>query len=224
MVSQLGSPAEESSRSRESILDAAAQAFTKKGFSGARVDAVARAGGVNKAMIYYHFGSKQGLYRAVLLRLFSNVLDEVERLRAADLSPEEKLGALYGRITRHFADRPALPQIMLREILAGGEAMDAEASHTLGVVLGFVADTIQAGVRTGALRDVHPFLLHITIMGPLLLHFAGRTFRERVLPREAPQLQPPMDEDVLAHLLEVLDRTLAPATRTLHANSPRNTK
>ena len=185
------------------------------GFSGARVEAIARLAHANKAMIYYHFGSKQGLYRAVLLRLFSSVVAEVERLRAGDLTPEQKLGALYGRIARHFGNQPALPQIMLREMLAGGKAMDLEASRTLGVVLGFVAETIEEGVRAGALRPVHPLLIHITMMGPLMLHFAGRSFRDRLLPREMPQLSPPGDEDVVAHLLGVLDRSLAPSRNKL---------
>ncbi len=195
------------------------------GFSGARVEAIATLADANKAMIYYHFGSKQGLYRAVLRRLFANILEEVERLRAADLAPEEKLGALYGRITRHFGDRPALPQIMLREVLAGGKAMDAEAARTLGVVLGFVTETIQEGVRTGSLRNVHPLLVHTTMLGPLMLHFAGRSFRERLLPLQMPQISPPKDEEVLAHLLEVLDRTLTPPLRnSSHTATIRNTK
>ncbi len=183
------------------------------GFSGARVDEIARRAKANKAMIYYHFGSKQGLYKTVLLRLFGDVLLEIERLKASDASPEKKLKALYTRVAAHFAEKPALPHIMLREILAGGKGMDAEASRTLFVILSFVKDTVAEGARTGAFPSVHPVLLHMTMLAPLMLHFAGASFRERVLKREMPGLPPQKGEDMLNHLLGVLDRTLAPVQK-----------
>jgi AcrR family transcriptional regulator len=49
------------------ILAAATQAFVALGPAGARVDAIAAAAGVNKRMLYHHFGDKQGLYQAVLV-------------------------------------------------------------------------------------------------------------------------------------------------------------
>ncbi len=210
MVSQQGATTEGPGTSRGSILEAATNVFMEVGFSGARVDEIARRARANKAMIYYHFGSKQGLYKAALLRLFGNVLAEVKRLKESDLSPEGKLRALYTRIARHFSEQRALPHIMLREILAGGRSMDVEASHALGAILGFVKETVAEGTRTGAFRSVHPLLLHVTMLGPLMLHFAGASFRERLLPRELPGLAPPSNDDVLVHLLAVLDRSLAP--------------
>ncbi len=55
---------------RERILQAALREFADKGPSGARVDAIARDSGVNVRMIYYFFGSKDGLYQAVLRSIF----------------------------------------------------------------------------------------------------------------------------------------------------------
>ncbi len=53
-------------RTRDKILAAATAEFSAKGIAGARTDAIARRAGVNKRMLYYCFGSKQALYRAVL--------------------------------------------------------------------------------------------------------------------------------------------------------------
>jgi AcrR family transcriptional regulator len=198
------------SGSREAILESATEAFMESGFSGSRVDQIAARAGANKAMIYYHFGSKQDLYRAVLLRLFENILGEIDRLRGSDLAPGERLRAFYTRVVRHFTERKALPHVMLREILAGGGAMDAEATRALGAIMGFVSETLEDGVRKGIFRPVHPLLLHLTIIGPLLVHFAGASFRDRMLPREMPGLAPPTHEEMLAHLLQVLDRSLSP--------------
>jgi TetR/AcrR family transcriptional regulator len=53
-------------RTKRKILDAAAAEFAAKGFSGARVDAIAKAAGVNKQLITYYFDGKEGLYRSVV--------------------------------------------------------------------------------------------------------------------------------------------------------------
>jgi AcrR family transcriptional regulator len=59
--------------SPDRILAAAAAEFAERGFAGARVDRIARRARVNKAMIYYHFASKQRLYR-VLATLWPQAL------------------------------------------------------------------------------------------------------------------------------------------------------
>lgn len=52
-------------RSRQRILDAAAEAFSERGFAGARVAQIAKRAGVNAQLITYYFGGKQGLYEAL---------------------------------------------------------------------------------------------------------------------------------------------------------------
>jgi len=204
--------------SRESILDSATEVFMESGFSGARVDEIARRARANKAMIYYHFGSKQDLYRAVLLRLFGDVLAEIARLKATDAPPREKLRALYTRVAAHFETKRALPHIMLREILAGGRSIDAEASRTLFVIVSFVADTIREGVRSGEFREVDPLLLHMSVLAPLMVHHVGDSFRERILPREMPGVAAPSNDAMLRHLLATLDRSLAPMSPVLSSS------
>jgi TetR/AcrR family transcriptional regulator len=210
MVSQHRPTPPDPIASHTAILTAATEAFQDHGFAGARVDQIALRAKANKAMIYYHFGSKLGLYRAVLLHLFGDVLAEVERLRQSDAEPREKLHALYTEVAQHFARKPALPHIMLREILAGGKSMDSDVARTLVVIVSFVSETIQEGVRRGQFHKVHPLLLHMSVLAPLLVHSAGSAFRERVLAREVPGGAVPTSDDMLRHLLELLDRSLVP--------------
>lgn len=55
-------------RTRERILSAALKEFAAKGFAGARVDFIARCAAINKRMLYHYFGSKEGMFKAVLRR------------------------------------------------------------------------------------------------------------------------------------------------------------
>src|SRR5215210_8974422 len=66
-------------RTREDILNVATEEFASVGFSGARVDMIAERTSTSKRMIYYYFGSKEGLYLAVLEKVYGE-------LRAAEMS------------------------------------------------------------------------------------------------------------------------------------------
>jgi len=81
-------------RTRERILRAARREFVAKGFAGARVDAIARAAGVNKRMLYHYYGDKEGLYRATLHEGIATNLDLVA---AAPADPADLLPFLFAR-------------------------------------------------------------------------------------------------------------------------------
>jgi len=52
--------------SRRLIVAAARAEFSAHGYAGARVDTIARRAGVNKQLLFYYFGSKQGLYQSII--------------------------------------------------------------------------------------------------------------------------------------------------------------
>jgi AcrR family transcriptional regulator len=69
---------------KQAILEAAIAEFSTKGFSGARVDSIARTAQSNKQLIYYYFDSKVGLYEAVLGHLIAR---SSERMDAGNPHP-----------------------------------------------------------------------------------------------------------------------------------------
>jgi AcrR family transcriptional regulator len=196
--------------SQDSLLNAATRVFMESGYAGARVDDIARRAKANKAMIYYHFGSKKGLYRAVLQRLFSATVEKIERLSAEEHDPLQRLRALYTLMARLFAEQPALPHIMMREVLSGGRGMDREAARALAAIIASVRSALEQGTASGAFRPLDPLLVHIGMLGPLVLYFASQPFRERLLPLTDLGLRQPAPEAVVAHLCDLLERGLSP--------------
>src|SRR4051794_3354479 len=75
-----GKPSRDAEATRRSILDAAGCEFADKGLSGARVDAIALRAGTTVRMIYYYFGSKDGLYRAALERAYRTMRETEQAL------------------------------------------------------------------------------------------------------------------------------------------------
>src|SRR3982751_3360398 len=65
--------ANDAQRSKADILAGATEEFATHGLSGARVDAIAERTRTSKRMIYYYFKGKEGLYRAVLDKAYSEI-------------------------------------------------------------------------------------------------------------------------------------------------------
>jgi AcrR family transcriptional regulator len=82
---------------KDRILDAGERLFAELGFAGASLRAVTEAAGANVASVNYHFGSKEGLLRAVVRRAMKSVNEERRRL-LDEMGP----GATAEEIVRAF--------------------------------------------------------------------------------------------------------------------------
>ena len=106
--------------SRAKLLAAAAEEFARHGPRGARVAGIVRRAGVNERMIYHHFGSKDGLYQAVMLDqgagLRERWLPHLDRALAAD-SPREGLRLAYLGYFLAFHAHPLFGALLVHEAL-----------------------------------------------------------------------------------------------------------
>src|SRR3954463_2442137 len=74
---------------RERLIRAAAQLFAEKGFEGASVKELAQEAGVNVSLVSYHFGGKEGLFKACLEQFGKEGLGIAERVLTPPSSAEE---------------------------------------------------------------------------------------------------------------------------------------
>jgi AcrR family transcriptional regulator len=96
--------------SRSAILAAAAEEFAERGYDGTRMEHVADRAGFNKALVYKHFASREGLFEAVLDALFAK-RQEIRRQL-----PENVGDILVAWSRANFAD-PAFCKLIMREAL-----------------------------------------------------------------------------------------------------------
>jgi TetR/AcrR family transcriptional regulator len=194
--------------SRQSIFKAAAAEFASEGFAGASVDRIARAAGLNKAMIYYHFASKADLYRHVLDDMFSAVEAGVRRLATSGESPEARIRSFVESIALEAEARPHFPPIWCREIADGGTRLDNELVGRLGGILKTLAAIIRDGVAAGQFTPVPALLVHAGIVGPLVFYYATGGLRLRI-DRAGVSGASGFDRDeVIAHIQRVALATL----------------
>ena len=80
-------PSSRSDQTRETLILAALQVFGRYGFDGASTRAIAKAAGVNLALIGYHFGGKRGLYLAVFEHIGRQMQQRMVPVAAAKPTP-----------------------------------------------------------------------------------------------------------------------------------------
>ena len=175
-----GTAAPASGRGREAILDAAARVFAAKGFGGARVDEIALAAGVNKAMLYYHVGGKEALYGAVVARVLDGVAARLSDVLASDAPPEERFRALVHAVGRAARDVPEFPVLILREVADGGEHLPPEVLRRIAGVFGAFRSVLADGRSEGTFGPANPLLTHLIVGGSLVFLAASRPLRERL--------------------------------------------
>ena len=192
-------PTRPSIDSYAAIFQAAAVEFAEQGYEGAGVERIAARARVNKAMLYYHFGSKRALYLDVLRDMFRAVAARARAIADGPGTATEKLDTWIATIVAEAALRPWFPPMMLRELASGAPRLDPDTFALMNSVYGAVRDVIVQGQQEGAFRDADPLLTHMTIMPPILIFFA----RQRVLARNtvADGLAAPRDlDDFVRHI------------------------
>ncbi len=160
---------------RRRLLDAGRRAFARQGLDGARVEAIAREAGVNKALINYHFRGKLGLYREVLAEELAAASRDLAAALSSERDPVRRLGAWPQALSALLAARPELAPLLLGERLRGGEAL---SGGERGPGADLLAATITAGAEAGRLRAVDAAALQELLLGALLLAGLGEE-RER---------------------------------------------
>jgi len=165
--------------SRARIWAAAADEFAARGFDGAKVDRIAAAACVNKAMIYYHFASKAGLFNAILHDTFAAIAEAARGVVAAGGTPETQLRAYVQAIAGVAEERPFFPPVWLREVAEAGRHLDPTVARHFEEVLSVLGGILRSGVAAGTMRPANPFLVQLGIAGPLTLFLASRPLRAK---------------------------------------------
>jgi AcrR family transcriptional regulator len=137
------------------LLDAAQAVFGEAGLQAASLRAIARRAGCDPALIYYHFASKEALFKALLERRFPAIRREVERLaEASDSRPTAlKLWEVLQVYRRHLKDDPGIRSMIRGEIVKGAEGLTPLIEEHLRPVVFAVKRILEQGVARGDLRS-----------------------------------------------------------------------
>jgi TetR/AcrR family transcriptional regulator len=195
--------------SPDRILAAAAVEFAERGFGGARVDRIARRARVNKAMLYYHFKSKQGLYRTLLRRMFTLAGERMRAIATGGGTPGEKVDRAIAGFAGLIREHAHFPAIMLREVAESGAHLDHETLAALASVPRAFSLIIEDGVAQGSFRPVHPVFAYFSMLAPIVFYLAGAPIRKEIAELHLINLRALSPDQFVRHLQDAVHRSLA---------------
>jgi AcrR family transcriptional regulator len=167
----------EAEQTRLNILEVAASEFAEKGLAGARVDEIAEKINSSKRMIYYYFGGKEPLYRAVLEQAYAKIRAREAAANYAALPADEALRLYVGHTFDYHAEHPEFVRLVMNENMHFG-------AH-IGAVTGIkernrsVIATLQAILDKGVKekkfrRDLDPVELHMLVSSLCFYNVSNR--------------------------------------------------
>ena len=185
-------PASEARESevRDRIFSSALRHFSQKGFAATSLREVSADAATTKPMIYYYFGSKEGLYSSIV----KDILEEMTEAILVGLSGERSLPdqvmTYADRYLDHFLANENIIALVLREVFGlGGAPMDA-FTQTLGARVRQPLDEIlRRGMEVGVFRKHHVFDCSTAISGILNMFILAHVFGGAPIEREAPLIQ-----------------------------------
>jgi TetR/AcrR family transcriptional regulator len=164
------------------ILAAAERQFAAEGMAGARTEEIAAAAHANKAMLYYYFGDKRRLHRAVMENLLRQLRNVTFGALGARASSRDRLIAWVNGYFDFLATHPNYPRLVQREVM--------ETSKIEWIVREYfrpfhkrLTGLIEDGVASGEFRKVDAHQTVFTLLGMTVFYFAAAPVMSRVAGR-----------------------------------------
>ncbi len=125
-------PKQERSRlSKNKILESAIEIFAQKGPAGTRVDEIEAKAGVNKQRIYAYFGSKDNLYRQVLLKVYAQATENERLLKLSEKNIPEMTKTIINSFFEFHQQTPLFWRLLAWENLNGGKSLSDDDWKTI---------------------------------------------------------------------------------------------
>ncbi len=151
---------------RARILAAAKAEFARKGLAGARVDAIAERARINKRMLYHYFGSKGGLYLAVLEEAYGDIRAAERVLDLDHLDPVEAVTRLVEFTWGYYIRNPEFMRLINTENLhrAAYLKRSKRIAEMHSPFVALIGRLLRRGAEAGVFRDdLDPNQVYISI-------------------------------------------------------------
>jgi AcrR family transcriptional regulator len=209
-TSSVSSRTNDPARTMAEILAVATHEFADKGLSGARIDAIAAATRTSKRMIYYYFGSKDGLYLAVLEEAYRRMRAIESDLHLDDLPPMEALNKLVAFTYDHHRDNEDFIRLVMNENIQRGDYLrqSRNIQQLNSQAIESVRTLYERGVAQGVFRpgldpvDIHSAISAFTFFNVSNRHTFGVIFQDKASTDKAQTLK-------REHVVDMIQRFVA---------------
>ena len=170
--------------SKDKILMAAQREFATRGFSGARMDTIAREAGINKAMLFYYFSSKEKLYQTILHGVMNEFFTKISGLITSELTPVilmEKFPELYIQL---FAGHPDFVRIVAFDLIHNPDNICGIMAGIISQMTSFgphpLFELIRRWNEQGLVSEADPLHFMMNIVALSIFSFIGKPMVEAI--------------------------------------------
>lgn len=154
---------------RERLLDAGLAHFARHGVEASSMRAIARDAGTSVGMITYYFGSRDGLFFALLDRFYTPLRAELESLAAHHEDPLERLRALLRRLAELSPPEALAGRALVRELTIESDRVDRVRALFMRGHVRLVFEALHGAIAAGQLREVPLMATLPAIIAPFVL-------------------------------------------------------
>jgi AcrR family transcriptional regulator len=169
-------PRRSPAQAREKIMKTATAEFARHGFAGARIARIVKNAGSNPRMVYHYFGSKSGLYIAVLENALGGLRRRELRLDVEHLDPLEGLLQLFEFMNGHFEQNRDLVSLLTTENMLKARYMrkSARIRDMSSPVLDMISKLLEKGTASGQFaKELDPLRLYVLMVALSQFHLSN---------------------------------------------------
>ena len=187
MSSTPSSPSGREAEVRERIFASALRHFSQKGFAATSLREVSEDAQTTKPMIYYYFGSKEGLYASIVRQILEEMADGIRSHLPAEAPILEQALAFCETYLEGFLQQEEIIALVLREVFGLGGVPMAEFSQALGERVRQPLDAIlERGMDTGVFRRDSVSACANAVTGILNMFILAHVFGGAAIDKQAP--------------------------------------
>lgn len=159
--------AERSRARREQILDAAFHTFTRRGYRDTAMDEIAAAANTSKGGVYFHFPSKEAIFRELVRTTADRLATKVERAVGEHTDPIARADAALHTVLATFAGHRTMARLLFVDAIGAGRVFSAETNALHERFAGMIAGYLDDAVLAGAIRPIDTALTGVAWFGAL---------------------------------------------------------
>ncbi len=141
--------AEQSRSRRERILDAAFHTFSTKGYRDTVVDDIAGAAETSKGGIYFHFPTKEAIFRELMITTADKLVGKVERAVALETEPVARAEAAIRAVLATFAGHRTMARLLFLDTIGAGRVFQTEVNalheRFARLIQGYLDEAVASG-------------------------------------------------------------------------------
>ncbi len=170
---------------RDRIFASALRHFSQKGYAATSLREVSEDAQTTKPMIYYYFGSKEGLYGSIIRQILEEMAETIRAHFPDDVDPAEQAIVYSQRYLDHFLAQEEIIALVLREVFGlGGASMDTFSDALGRDVRRPLDDLLERGMDMGFFRCDVPHVCASAITGILNMFILAHVFGGAPIDRE----------------------------------------